>query len=114
MLFSENIEQFSCSMKGFKPFLEDAASSTWNALRDSIYKNALEAFGRRSRKSCDWFENSAPVLLPLVESKRQAFLEYVNHPNPKTLGTLRAARNLLCKTARNCTNKFWLKLSDKV
>ena len=79
-------------MKDFKPSSEDEASSIWNALRDSIYKNALEAFGRRSQKCCDWFENSAPVLLPLVESKLEAFLEYVNHHNPRTLGTLKAAK----------------------
>ena len=114
MCISERVEQFSRSMKEFKPSPEDAASSTWNSLRDSIYKNALETFGKRSRKSCDWFEDSAPVLLPLVESKRQAFLEYANHPNPKTLGTLRAARKAVQRTARKCANEFWLKLSDSI
>ena len=72
-------------MKDFKPSPEDAASSTCNALRDSIYKNALEAFGSRSRKICDWFENSTLVLLQLVESKQEAFSEYVNHHNPRAL-----------------------------
>ena len=100
MCFPEKIKQFSDLIRCFKPNAEDEASLTWNALRDSMYSSALQTFGKRSYKSSDWFDDNAQVLLPLVESKRQALLQYNNHPSTINLGNLRAARKVVRQATR--------------
>ncbi|XP_052712455.1 uncharacterized protein LOC128186658 [Crassostrea angulata] len=53
---------------------------------------ALEAFGKRTTKTTDWFEAKSSVMIPAIESKRIALEEYKRTPSQKNLLTLRAAR----------------------
>ena len=66
------MEQFAQTFeKGFGSLQPgDSATEKWEALRDTVYRTALAAFGKRSSKSHDWFEAKSTVMTPVIEAKR--------------------------------------------
>ena len=54
------------------------------------------------------------MLLPLIKVKRQAHVEYQHDPSSTSLNRLREARKGFRRTARKCTNEFWLKTSASI
>ena len=86
----------------------------WPLLRDSLHTAASNSFGTTSRKSADWFESSASILAPLVETKRKTLLQYKNIGNQENLAALRISRNNFLSTARICENQYWNDLSSEI
>ena len=56
---------------------------------DTTYKSAVDTFGKRERKSPDWFEAGIEELEPAISCKRTALLNYKQDPSEKTLAALR-------------------------
>ena len=49
---------------------KENACQTWDHLRETIHKSALEAFGERKISNKDWFQAHAETLIPTLEAKR--------------------------------------------
>ena len=104
--------------KQFASLLAERTSSgettSWTDIRETVYKTALDTFGKKSQKSPDWFEENLETMLPLIEHKRHAHLEHLRHPSPASLVEVKASRAAVQRTARRCANDFWLKLSADI
>ena len=46
----------------------------WNHIRNTTYKSAVDAFGKKERKNPDWFEAGIVELEPVIATKRTALL----------------------------------------
>lgn len=90
------------------------AEERWNHIRDAIYNSAMNTFGKRERQNPDWFEAGIAELEPAIEAKRTALVAYKREPSEKTLAALRKARHDAQRTARRCSNDYWLKLCDSI
>ena len=88
------VEKFSALMKFTSASPDTSASASWSEIRESIYPNALESFGKKTHTNKDWFEENLDVLLPLIEVKREAHVEYQRDPSITSLTTLREARKV--------------------
>ena len=53
----------------------DSATKKWEALRDTMYRTALVAFGKRPSKLHDWLEAKSVVMTPIIDAKRAALAE---------------------------------------
>ena len=74
----------------------------------------MQTFGKKIRKSEDWFESNLPILKPLLERKRQAQENFKAHPSPITLSHLRAAKRDAQRLARQCANDYWSSLANDI
>ncbi|XP_063585836.1 uncharacterized protein LOC134763209 [Penaeus indicus] len=92
----------------------DSATERWNHIREAVFQTALDTFGRRERKSTDWFEAGVAKLEPAIAAKRAALLAHKKDPSTKTLVALRAARSDTQKIARRCANDYWLNLCHNI
>ena len=92
----------------------DSATQQWNHIREAVFQTALDTFGRRERKSADWFEAGATELEPVIAAKRAALLAYKKDPSAKTLAELRASRSEAQRIARRCANDYWLNLCQDI
>ncbi|XP_052698894.1 craniofacial development protein 2-like [Crassostrea angulata] len=45
---------------------ETSTEERWGTLRDIIHSTALEAFGKRTTKTTDWFEAMSSVMIPAI------------------------------------------------
>ncbi|GCC21869.1 hypothetical protein chiPu_0000251 [Chiloscyllium punctatum] len=93
---------------------EEGAQQSWDSLRDTIHSTALKAFGKKQRKTQDWFEASSSELTTVVEAKCVALLERKCHPKQATLQALRTARSKAHKTARHCANDYMVQLCKSI
>ena len=83
------------------------ADERWNHIRDAKYKSAVDTFGKRERKSPDWFEAGIEELEPAISCKRTVLLNYKQEPSEKTLAALRRARSETQRIARQCAKNYW-------
>ncbi|XP_051889891.1 uncharacterized protein LOC127580446, partial [Pristis pectinata] len=90
------------------------ARQRWESLRDTIHSTALKAFGKKQGKTQDWFEASSSKLTTVIEAKGVALIKHKRHPTQATMQALRIARNRAQKTARRCTNDYWLQLCESI
>ena len=79
-------------MQSISASSDTSASKFWSTIRESIYQNALESFGKKKKFNKDWFGENINVLLPLIKVKRQAYVEYQLDPNSKSLNRLHEAK----------------------
>ena len=94
---------------------EKSALRKWDKLCNTIYSTALNTFGKKTSKTCDWFDSKANVMMPVIVNKKSALhLQYINLPKSKNLQTLKDARKKVQQTARRCVNEFWVELSQKI
>ena len=108
-------EQFVASLEQSLQDLPDQdATARWNTLSNAIYNAAITAFGKRERPNQDWFNANLHVMVPVIETKREALLAYKHNICEKTLSALRSARSIAKRTARRCANVYWLKLCKSI
>ena len=79
-----------------------------------MVSTALATFGKRSSKPCGWFEAKSTVLIPVIEAKRAALVEYKRTPSERNLQILRTAKSKAQQTARCCANEHWTELSENI
>ena len=89
---------------------QGAAEHVWEHLRDTVHSTAVQVFGKRKGKTEDWFEANSTILIPLIEERRLALVEYKRLPSQKNLQIVRTTRSRVQKMARRCANDFWLDL----
>ena len=92
----------------------DSALEKWESLRKTIQTTALATFGKQTTKSHDWFEAKSSAMIPAIEAKRVALMEYKRTPSQNNLQALRAARTKAQQTARLCANEYWQELSENI
>ena len=86
---------------------DTSPDNAWNCIKNAMYDSGKEAFGVSKTSRSDWFEASAPVLLPLIEKKRTALLAHINAPSNITQNQLRDSKSTLQREARRCANIYW-------
>ncbi|XP_063600740.1 uncharacterized protein LOC134776919 [Penaeus indicus] len=91
-----------------------SATERWNHIREAVFQTAMGTFGKRERKSADWFESGVAELEPAIAAKRAALLAHKNYPSMKTLATLRAACCNTQRIARRCANNYWSSLCQDI
>ena len=57
----------------WKPATE-TAEERWNFLRDTIHSRALSTFCKKEQQNSDWFDESFLEMEPVINSKREAFV----------------------------------------
>ena len=114
MRVPDKVEQFSSLIKEITTDSSTSAASIWNQMREKIYDCALKSFGRKRNSKQDWFEDNTSVLLPLIEVKRKALLDYQQNPSPENLQKLSTARKNFWSCSRKCANEYWLSLSTNI
>ncbi|RXN35706.1 RNA-directed DNA polymerase from mobile element jockey-like protein [Labeo rohita] len=92
----------------------DSVKTRWEYIRDTVYKVASDTFGKKVKKSEDWFEAGIEVLEPAITAKRATLLEYKRQPSARTMAAFREARNNTKRIARKCVNDYWLKLCSDI
>ena len=104
-------EQFVASLvQSLQDLPDQDATARWNTLSNTIYNAAITAFGKRERPNQDWYNANLHVMVPIIETKREALLAHKHNPCEKTLSALRSARSIAQRTARRCVNDYWLKI----
>ncbi|XP_037801349.1 uncharacterized protein LOC119596256 [Penaeus monodon] len=78
----------------------DSATKRWNHIPKAVFQTALDTFGRRERKSTDWFKAGIAKLELAIAAKRAALIAHKKDPSTKTLVTLWTARKDTQKIAR--------------
>ena len=77
---------------------EKSALRKWDKLCNTIYSTALNTFGKKTSKTCDWFDSKANVMMPVIVNKQSALhLQYINLPKSKNLQTLKDAKRKYSK-----------------
>ena len=111
----ELVQQFNNTlMKKLESTLtENSALGKWAKLRSTIYSTALDTFGKNTYKTCGWFNSIVAVMMPVIEDKRSAHLQYINLQKIY-IQVLKDARKKVEQTVRRCANKFWVELSQKI
>ena len=105
--FQERIAQHSS--------LEDETiDEHWRILRDTIYRSAKDAYGTERISRKDWVVESQDVLIPVLEVKRKAMLEYNKVPTRNHLNNLKRARSEAQRVTRYCSNYYWTKLCQDI
>ena len=90
------------------------ADERWNHTRDATYKSAVDTFGKRERKSPDWFEAGIEELEPAISCKKTALFNYKQDLSEKTLAALKRARSETQRIARQYANNYWQNLCQSV
>ena len=80
---SELVQQFkyTLSKKLGSILTEKSVLRKWDKLRNNIYSIALDIFGKKTSKTCDWFDSKTNVMMPVLEDKQSAHLLYNNQQN---------------------------------
>ena len=85
---------------------EKSISGKWDKLRHTIHSTALDTFGKKTSKTCDWFDFKATVMIPVIQDVDTVHFQYINLPNSKHLLAIKDARDKVQKTSRRCANQF--------
>jgi hypothetical protein len=80
------------------------AEKQWECIRNAIHGTSMVTFGRKGKKSEDWFEANWDNMEPVVTTKRQCLLAYKRNPSRQNLNSLQEAKALAQRTARQCAN----------
>ena len=83
-------------------------------MRNAVYETSIEAFGKKERKSNDWFEAKIQELEPAIEAKRATLLEEKRNPTKKTKAAHKAACSNAQRIARKCANDYWTDLCSSI
>lgn len=92
----------------------ESAPETWEQLKNIIQSAGKETFGAPRTSTKDWFIDSSEVLLPLIDARKSARLEFMKNPSDRSKEKLRKAKSDLQRKARNCANEYWTNLCTKM
>lgn len=106
--FGQRME--SCLTKN----IPNSSSEKWDYLKDCIHQNAIEIFGRKTKKSHDWFEENIDILMPLLETKRRALMKLKASNTKDNEEAYKLARQRVSKEARKCANAYWTEIANQI
>lgn len=87
---------------------------TWKILSTSIHDCAIESFERQKISNNDLATLNSTTLIPLIETKRVANIEFKKKPSQGTTAALKDAKANLQREARRCANKHWVDLCNSI
>nr|XP_049705654.1 transposon TX1 uncharacterized 149 kDa protein [Helicoverpa armigera] len=91
------------------------SESMWSIARDTITQIALETFGTQGKTQKDWFAEYEDELLPYLESKRNAYISYLNNMDNERLKLrYQTAKADLQRVSRHFANRYWVSLSETI
>jgi len=62
----------------------------------------------------DRFEAKSAEMIPVIEAKHAALVEYKRSPSERNLQILWATRSKAQRTTRRCANEYWTELSETI
>ncbi len=90
-------------------------STDWPALRQAIYKAALEALGQLRTHHQDWFGSNSAEIQSLLKAKHEARKALLSCPGSPTLITsFTAARAETQRALRIMENTWWVQKSQEI
>ena len=103
--YSDKIQEFAERLEESLMYHhEQSVDDRSSSLRNTICSGALLTFGKRERKTTDWFDAYITEMEPAIIAKRNVLVDYERDPSQKNLLTLRATRNKAQRTARRYAN----------
>ena len=65
------VKEFAQALKETLPGPADAnAPERWEHFSNAVYNTALSTFGKKTKKTADWFKAHSEELMPAIEDKR--------------------------------------------
>ena len=105
------VEEFAQTLEETLPGPVDAnAPERWEHFKNAVYNTVLSTFGKKTKKTADWFEAHLEELMPAIEDKRRSLAAYKACLSEYNLQPLRAAHSQVQQAARRCSNDYWLQL----
>ena len=92
----------------------ESACGTWEQLKNNIQKAGIEAFGAPKSSNKDWFIENSNALLPLIDARKSARLEFMKNPTDSTQARLKKAKSDLQRKSRICANEYWTNLCTQM
>ncbi len=90
-------------------------STDWPALRQAIYKAALEALGQLRTHHQDWFDSNSAEIQSLLKAKHEAHKALLSCPGSPTLITsFTAARAETQRALRIMENTWWVQKAQEI
>ncbi|XP_068726194.1 uncharacterized protein [Montipora capricornis] len=84
--YSDKIQEFAARLEESLMYHhEQSVDDRSSSLRNTIYGGALLTFGKRERKTTDWFDAYITEMEPAIIAKRNALVEYERDPSQKDL-----------------------------
>lgn len=93
---------------------QNSATDQWTQLKETIHGEAINVFGKKGKKSEDWYLANADKMEPLIESKRMALSAHKKMPSDQTKKALRDATLKAKKAAKECANSYFLDLASNI
>ena len=89
------IQQFNNTLKKKfgSSFTKKFALRKWDKLQNTIYNTALDMFGKKTSKKCDWLDSKATVMMPAIEDNCSAHLQYIDLQTQKIYRLLKMRTN---------------------
>lgn len=94
--------------------LELSTEDHWCHIKETTHAAALKAFGKKRRKSEDWFNANITTLQPLIEAKRNALQNYQRNPSSSSLEALQESRRRAKEKCKECANNYWMNLCAEI
>ncbi|XP_046962200.1 uncharacterized protein LOC124531734 [Vanessa cardui] len=91
-----------------------SAQVEWEKLKSLLTDTAGKVFGYQKIKPYDWFLENEEHLVPLIDSKRQAALNFRLNPCDATREDLTKAKAALQRSTRFFANAYWTELCQSI
>jgi len=101
------------SIKAMPDYPGTNVEDAWSKFRSLVMGSAVSAFGHRQRKQPDWFRESANVLIPAVEARREARLQLKTRNTRAAKARLLTAKGNVQRLVRVALRNFWRKISTE-
>ena len=86
------VEEFAQALEETVPGPADAnAPERWEHVKNAVYNIALSTFGKKTKKTADWFKAHSEELMPAIEEKRRALAAYKACPSECNLQPFQGA-----------------------
>ena len=109
-LFNENLSTALTTANSHS----NSATDKWTQLKETMHEEAMKVFGRKKKKSEDWYLANADKMEPLIEVKRLALSAHKRRPSRQTKKALRDATLKAKKAAKECANSYFLDLAGNI
>ena len=102
------------SVKAMPDYPGTTVEDAWSKFRSLVMGCAKSAFGLRQKKQPDWFRESANVLIPAVEARREARLQLKTGNTKVAKARLLTTKANVQRRVRAALCDFWTKISTEV
>ena len=102
------------SVKAMPDYPGTNVEDAWSKFRSLVMGSAVSAFGRRQKRQPNWFRESANVLIPAVEARREARLQLKTQNTRAAKAILLTAKANVQWLFRAALRDFWTKITTEV